>query len=139
MRDSRGTGVNVRYVDQRADNLCDTEDESVDVVVSLLAADKMKGLGIDWKKSIQETARVLKPGGRFLFVEKTVLGENEEEYIDTVMSLQVVEKKQGDGKSTQESQNVKAPIFELIGTCWCRHPKRSLPVLLNQTSFCKYS
>jgi len=105
--------MTVRYLDQRADNLCDTEDESVDAVVSLLAADKMRELGIDWKKSIQETARVLKKGGRFLFVEKTVIGEKEEEYLDTLMSLQTAETKQGD--ESKEPEAVKAPVFELIG------------------------
>ena len=112
-RDARGSGMTVRYLDQRADNLCDTEDESVDAVVSLLAADKMRELGIDWKKSIQETARVLKKGGRFLFVEKTVIGEKEEEYLDTLMSLQTAETKQGD--ESKEPEAVKAPVFELIG------------------------
>lgn len=116
-RDARGTGINVRYLDQRVDNLCDTEDESVDAVVSLLAADKMRELGIDWKKSIQETARVLKKGGRFLFVEKTVIGDDEE-YLDTVMSLQTVDTRQGGENKEQETVD-KTPVFELIGTSFC--------------------
>ena len=115
-RDARGTGISVRYLDQRADNLCETEDESVDAVVSLLAADKLRELGIDWKKSIQEAARVLKKGGRFLFVEKTVIGDNDEEYLDTLMSLQTVEPRQSSSEAGEEDNNsAKSPVFELVG------------------------
>jgi SAM-dependent methyltransferase len=39
--------------------------------------------GLDWKKSIAEAGRVLKPGGRFLFVESAdVAGES---YLEEVM------------------------------------------------------
>jgi len=69
---SRGAAF-VSLVDQRADDLKETEDESVDVVLSLQAAAKMREKGLDWKKGVQEAARVLKPGGRFLCVEQTSL------------------------------------------------------------------
>merc|ERR1712003_125150 len=67
----RRGAARVTLIDQPADDLRETEDESVDVVISLQAADLMRQNGLDWKKSIDEAARVLKPGGRFLFVEQT--------------------------------------------------------------------
>lgn len=75
----------VTYVDQRADDLKEVPDESVDVVISLMAAARMIETGLDWKKSVMEAARVLKPGGRLLFVEQTEL--KGEKYLDFVMSL----------------------------------------------------
>ena len=116
-RDARGAGISVKYLDQRVDNLCDTDDESVDAVISLLAVEKMKEIGIDWKMSIREAARVLKKGGRFIFVEKTTIGDSEELYLDTLMSLQTVEVKQSDEPTQQET--VKSPVFELIGELMC--------------------
>lgn len=60
---------------QRADDLKEVKDESVDVVVSLQSVEKMMEKGIDWKESVKEAIRVLKPGtGRFLFVERTDTG-----------------------------------------------------------------
>jgi len=59
------------FPDQRADDLVETPDESVDVVISLGAAGGMADAGMDWRKSIDEAGRVLKPGGRLLFVEMT--------------------------------------------------------------------
>ena len=41
--------------------------------------------GYDWKQSIQEAGRVLKPGGRFLFVESAVV--NGENYLDYLVGL----------------------------------------------------
>jgi SAM-dependent methyltransferase len=57
----------------------------VDVVVSLQAAQRMHDNGLDWKQSIQEAARVLKPGGRFLFVESSTV--NGESYLDYLIGL----------------------------------------------------
>lgn len=59
------------YDNQRADNLINVDDESVDVVLSLQSSDIMKENGLDWKESINEAIRVLKPKGRLIFVEKT--------------------------------------------------------------------
>ena len=81
----RRGAAKVTYVDQRADDLKEVADESVDVVISLLAAARMLETGLDWKKSVREAARVLKPGGRLLFVEQTTL--EGESYLDYVMSL----------------------------------------------------
>ena len=75
----------VRYCDQAADNLVEVEDESVDVVLSLQAAARMMENGQDWKKSVRESARVLKPGGRLIFVEQTEL--NGEIYVDYLNNL----------------------------------------------------
>mmetsp|Transcript_16064 Transcript_16064/g.36131 ORF Transcript_16064/g.36131 Transcript_16064/m.36131 type:complete len:369 (-) Transcript_16064:129-1235(-) len=84
----------LEYPDQRADDLSATPDESVDVVVSLGAGAQMENVGMDWKKSVDEAARVLKPGGRLLFVERTRLGENDDEsYLDYVDSITYVPKK----------------------------------------------
>lgn len=41
--------------------------------------------GYDWKQSIQEAGRVLKPGGRFLFVESAMV--NGESYLDYLVGL----------------------------------------------------
>jgi len=124
-KDRRGTGIMVRYMDQRADKLSETEDESVDVVISLQAIDMMRENGLDWKKSLSESARVLKPGGRFLFVEKTdVEGEN---FLDTLMGLTdlesskkaVVEKVEKDTEDTEDTEDAEeaeiCPIFEMVG------------------------
>jgi SAM-dependent methyltransferase len=93
----RRGAASVKYVDQRADDLTETEDESVDVVISLQAAAKMIEQGLDWKRSIREANRVLKPGGRLLFVEQTDLnGENYVDYIAGLASL--VEGEDGDEK-----------------------------------------
>lgn len=63
----------VDILDQRADDLKLVPDESVDVVLSLQSAENMLNNGLDWKQSINEAIRVLKPNGRLLFVEKTEL------------------------------------------------------------------
>jgi SAM-dependent methyltransferase len=94
---NRGTNV-VEILDQRADDLKELEDESVDIVLSLTAAAKMKENGLDWKKSIQEAARVLRPGGRFLCVEQSTL--DGESYLDYVGNLgtMIVQKGAEDGE-----------------------------------------
>ena len=118
-RERRGTGAVIQYVDQRADDLSKTEDESVDVVISLTAAEKMKENGLDWKSSVREAARVLKPGGRFLFVEKTEIdGFN---YLDVVASVAtsklsaVGEEEENEGESDGGEEEETYPTFELVG------------------------
>jgi SAM-dependent methyltransferase len=114
---NRGAAT-VSIVDQRADDLKETADESVDVVISLQAAARMKEKGLDWKKSVQEAARVLKPGGRFLFVEQSDIdGEN---YIEYVGSLGVdADKTDDQGEAVndddEEEEEDISPIFECIG------------------------
>lgn len=96
------------FVDQRADDLKETADESVDVVISLQAAARMAETGLDWKRSVQEAARVLKPGGRFLFVEQSTL--DGESYIEYVGNLGA---EAGDGNSQdQETEAEVAPAAE---------------------------
>jgi SAM-dependent methyltransferase len=78
----------VKYVDQRADDLKEISDETIDIVVSLQIAQKMQNNGLDWKRSVREAARVLKPGGRFLFVENTeISGENFLNYVQQLTSF----------------------------------------------------
>lgn len=114
-RDRRATGIIVNYIDQPGDDLFGTEDESVDVVISLQAADRMRENGMNWKKSLMETARVLKPGGRFLFVEKTEIeGESYIEKLMSIATLKQSDKKQ-DGKEGEEEEEETYPVFELIG------------------------
>ena len=117
-RDRRGTGIAVRYVDQAADNLSQTRDESVDVVISLQASDRMRENGMDWVKSLKEAARVLKPGGRLLFVEKTdIEGVG---FLDVLMGLRTVEDESDesekvDGEEENDDEEVTNPIFEMVG------------------------
>mmetsp|Transcript_23121 Transcript_23121/g.35670 ORF Transcript_23121/g.35670 Transcript_23121/m.35670 type:complete len:299 (-) Transcript_23121:44-940(-) len=87
-KDRRSGSANIQYVDQPSDDLRETPDESVDVVISLQAAARMAENGLDWKKSVQEAARVLKPGGRLLFCEQTELGGTS--YVDYVAQLSTV-------------------------------------------------
>lgn len=91
--------------DQRADDLSLTGDETVDVVISLQAAALMLENGLDWKKSIREAARVLKPGGRLLFVEQSEIeGESYLEYVEALNSF--VEEEAGDDEE-------RVPVFEV--------------------------
>jgi len=111
---SRGAAF-VTLVDQRADDLKETEDESVDVVLSLQAAAKMKEKGLDWKKGVQEAARVLKPGGRFLCVEQNLLdGESYLEYVGNLGTVVVAENDENEvegGNTISEAY----PTFECMG------------------------
>ena len=111
---SRGAAV-VEVVNQRADDLKGTDDDSVDVVLSLQAAARMKENGLDWKKSVQEAARVLKPGGRFLCVEQSELGG--ESYLDYVGNLgtMVVVENDEDDENEGETMNEAYPTFECLG------------------------
>jgi ubiquinone/menaquinone biosynthesis C-methylase UbiE len=98
----------VKLTDQRADDLKETPDESVDIVISLAACARMIETGLDWKKSVQESARVLKPGGRLLFVEQNDLqGDSYLDYLAN-LSLQTVSE-DGDG------DDELFPVFEPLG------------------------
>ena len=102
----RRNAATVTYVDQRCDDLIETKDESVDVVISLQAAARMLENGLDWKRSIREAARVLKPGGRLLFVEQTeIAGES---YLDYVQNLYDVS-----DDTLEGDYGGRAPIFEV--------------------------
>merc|ERR1712161_2746 len=72
-----------------------------------------KEKGLDWKKSVQEAARVLKSGGRFLFVEQTTI--DGQSYLDYVGNLgtQIVEKREEDDNSTNEAEVY--PTFKCMG------------------------
>ena len=85
MAERRRSGATVIYSNQPADDLRETKSSSVDVVVSLLAATRMADNGLDWKRAVCEAGRVLKPGGRFLFVEAATV--NGESYLDYVVAL----------------------------------------------------
>ena len=85
MAERRRSGATVIYSSQPADDLRETKSSSVDVVVSLLAATRMADNGLDWKRAVCEAGRVLKPGGRFLFVEAATV--NGESYLDYVVAL----------------------------------------------------
>jgi len=50
--------MQISFQDQRADDLNQVEDESVDVVISLQSADRMEANGLDWRKSVNETISV---------------------------------------------------------------------------------
>lgn len=98
----------VEIVNQRADDLKDVENESVDVVLSLAACERMIEKGLDWKKSVQEAARVLKPGGRLLFVEPPEL--NGESYLDYLVNLSVKTVPQDGVEPGDEPMNVFEPL-----------------------------
>jgi len=121
---NRAGGPSVSFVDQRADDLSGTPDESVDIVISLQAAARMEEMGLDWKKSVQEAARVLKPGGRFLFVEQSTMG-NGLKYIEYVGNLGAYDLEaatvddnadQDDEEEDDEDEDDEVyPTFECIG------------------------
>jgi SAM-dependent methyltransferase len=106
-QERRGT-AKITYADQASDDLRETADETVDVVVSMHAAAKMKENGLDWRKSVREAARVLKPGGRFLFVEQTEIdGESYLNYVEKLVGLT-------DKEPDAEQQEV-FPVFDEVG------------------------
>jgi len=119
----------ITYSNQPADNLKDTPSLSVDIVISFQAAQRMHENGLDWKKSIYEAGRVLKPGGRLLFVEAAEVGG--ESYLDYVTGLSefraggrgegyeeassATERDYEDGESKEEEDGKASPIFEEVG------------------------
>lgn len=132
MAERRNT-ASIQFSNQPADNLVDTPDASVDVVISLQAAQRMYDNGLDFKQSIKEAGRVLKPGGRFLFVESSMVG-GEENYLECVMGMSalVLENrsddddddsdetsvdvaKEEDGEEDDEKQEKSTPVFEEVG------------------------
>ena len=125
MAERRKSGATVVYSSQSADDLGETASSSVDVVVSLLAARRMNDNGLDWRRAIREAGRVLKPGGRFLFVEGAdVDGES---YLDYVVGLSErggVEIKGGleklnaagdDDDDDDVDGEERSPLFEEVG------------------------
>lgn len=122
-KERRGSGLTLTYIDQAADDLKEVKNDTVDAVISLQAADKMRENGMDWKKSLKEVARVLKPGGRFLFVERTdIEGDN---YLDEVMGVTYVEESEKKrisakksakevGKDEVQEEEIN-PTFEMVG------------------------
>lgn len=111
----RGTDVEIVYRDQASDDLRDTADDSVDVVISLQAADTMRERGLDWKGSVREAARVLRPGGRLLFVEMTELGAERKSYADYVKNLGVrVGGGEGDDNDDDNDKQEVYPVFSEV-------------------------
>lgn len=127
----RRNTASIQYSSQPADNLKDTPDASVDVVLSFQAAQRMYENGLDFKKSIVEAGRVLKPGGRFLFVESAEVGG--ESYLDVIMGMSglvsggmgdeysetevtAVRKERSDEESDDEEEDdILPPLFEEVG------------------------
>ena len=108
----RQSGVKLMLHNQRADDLTLTADESVDVVISLQAVELMVENDLEWKRSIQEAARVLKPGGRLLWVEpNTVQGESYIEYIENL----VLEEGQPGDDDTADDTDEYLPVFDDVG------------------------
>jgi len=114
-KERRGTSITLTYVDQAADDLKEMKNESVDVVISLQAADRMRENGMDWKKSVKETARVLKPGGRFIFVEKSEIEGNS--YVEEVMGVKYVQNRNDKKSGNVDEKSVEDvnPTFEMVG------------------------
>ena len=107
----RRKAATVEYIDQPADDLFELEDESMDVVISLTAAQRMKENGQDWQRSVQEAARVLKPGGRLLFVEQTEL--DGVKYLDYVQNLHI---RVESPEEEQVDDASEVPVFEDVGS-----------------------
>jgi len=108
----------VKIIDQYADALTEVDDETVDVVVSLNCAQRLKENGRSWKKSVQEAARVLKPGGRFLWVEQTELnGESYLSYIENLCVQRLPSTDNADAveSGTEEEEDNTYPVFTDIG------------------------
>jgi SAM-dependent methyltransferase len=127
----RRNTASIQFSNQPADNLKDTPDASVDVVVSFQAAQRMYENGLDFKQSIREAGRVLKPGGRFLFVESAEVGG--ESYLEFVRGMSglvsggmgdeyneeiVVSEKTATAETVDEEEGeeeAKPPLFEEVG------------------------
>mmetsp|Transcript_26160 Transcript_26160/g.39595 ORF Transcript_26160/g.39595 Transcript_26160/m.39595 type:complete len:308 (+) Transcript_26160:196-1119(+) len=114
----------VKVIDQYADDLAEVDDETVDVVISLQCAQRLIDNGRNWKRSVQEAARVLKPGGRFLWVEQTELnGESYLSYIENLCvrrmpSDDVTETSATDASNDEDEgkdNDDTYPIFQDIG------------------------
>lgn len=113
----RRKAATIQYEDQRADDLTEVADESVDIVISLQAAERMRDNGLDWKKSVQETARVLKPGGRLLFVEATNIdGVNYLDYVQNLYTMRVGEDGELARPPESDEDDVRYPVFDEIGS-----------------------
>ena len=126
----RRASASVTYSDQPADDLKDTPNSSVDVVISFQAAQRMSENGLDWKRAIQEAGRVLRPGGRFLFVESADVGG--ESYLEEIMKLSdgsmfVDDEEEGEDmteestddevgdETTDESDSAPSIVFSEVG------------------------
>ena len=109
----------VKIVDQPADDLFDVEDNSVDVVISLQCAQRMIDSGRDWKKAVREACRVLKPGGRLLWVEQTTLnGESFLSYLENLYTQAISDDKSTTTEGGPEdgvSSPTLFPTFDDIG------------------------
>mmetsp|Transcript_16122 Transcript_16122/g.32459 ORF Transcript_16122/g.32459 Transcript_16122/m.32459 type:complete len:229 (-) Transcript_16122:1888-2574(-) len=113
----RRKAATIQYEDQRADDLTEVEDESVDVVISLQAAQRMRDSGLDWKKSVQEAARVLKPGGRLLFVEAaTIDGVSYLDYVQTLYTMRVAADEAEQEDLSGKEDEVRYPVFDEVGS-----------------------
>ena len=134
MAERRRSGATIVYSNQPADDLRETPSSSVDVVVSLLAARRMKDNGLDWRQAVREAGRVLKPGGRFLFVEgETIDGESYLEFVVGLSERGGVEIKGGleklaadegggdggsdddDDEEEEDEEERRSPLFEEVG------------------------
>eukprot|EP00571_Detonula_confervacea_P000931 CAMPEP_0172329690 /NCGR_PEP_ID=MMETSP1058-20130122/61006_1 /TAXON_ID=83371 /ORGANISM="Detonula confervacea, Strain CCMP 353" /LENGTH=231 /DNA_ID=CAMNT_0013046875 /DNA_START=2138 /DNA_END=2833 /DNA_ORIENTATION=+ len=113
----RKSGATITYSNQPSDDLLDTPSASVDVVISIQSAQRMRDNGQNWKRGIEEAARVLKPGGRFLFVESSMIeggGDGEESYLDYLVGLSHDEEdgeveSQEDGDDVEEENDNEGP------------------------------
>ncbi|KAL7557541.1 hypothetical protein ACA910_006415 [Epithemia clementina (nom. ined.)] len=112
--------LDIQNRNQAADDLRETPDESVDVVISLQAVDRMVENGLNWKQSVVEAARVLKPGGRLLWVEPTMV--QGESYVEYVESLIVVPDDDEDDEEDDDEDDDKKdndeeylPVFDDVG------------------------
>ena len=111
----------VQIVDQPADDLFQVQDNSIDVVVSLQCAQRMLDNGKDWKKAVREACRVLKPGGRFLWVEPTTV--NGESFLSYLENLYTQINQDDGSKTTTDSIPLESevstksvyPTFDDIG------------------------
>jgi len=113
----RRKAATIQYEDQRADDLTEVADESVDVVISLQAAERMRDNGLDWKKSVQEAARVLKPGGRLLFTEATNIdGVSYLDYVRNLYTMRVGEGDETVPEGEGDENDVRYPVFDEVGS-----------------------